>query len=188
MGYGSIGRQVARLVTGMGAEVLAAKQDAMTPEHHGYSSEGIGDPQGDLFTRLYPPEAIRSMVGECDFVVICVPRTSRTERMFGAEQLAAMKTTAFLIDISRGGILDHSALVAALTNSKIAGAALDVFPEEPLPKESPLWELPNVIITPHVSGFSPEYSRRANELLIENLTRYLSGQVLLNLVKREQEY
>ncbi|MFN2146179.1 MAG: D-2-hydroxyacid dehydrogenase [Anaerolineales bacterium] len=188
VGYGSIGRQVARLVTGMGAEVLASKQDAMTPEHYGYSAEGLGDPQGDLFKRLYPPEAIRSMVRECDFVVICVPRTSHTEKLFGAKQLSAMKQAAFLIDVSRGGILDHSALITALTEGKIAGAALDVFSEEPLPEDSALWKLPNVIITPHVSGFSPEYSRRANELLIENLTRYLSGQVLLNLVKRDREY
>ena len=99
-----------------------------------------------------------------------------------------MKKSAFLIDVSRGGVVDHTALAAALADGKISGAALDVFPEEPLPENSGLWELPNVIITPHISGFSPEYSQRANQLLIENLTRYLSGQVLLNLVKQEREY
>ena len=108
--------------------------------------------------------------------------------MIGEEQIAAMKETAFLIDVSRGDVVDHQALVKALTENKIAGAALDVFPEEPLPEENALWELPNVIITPHVSGFSPDYSRRANLLLVENLNRYLSGQVLLNLVKLEREY
>jgi len=188
VGYGSIGRQTARLVTGMGAEVLAIKRNAMTPEHHGYSAEGIGDPEGGLFTRLYPPEAIRSMVAECDYVVICVPKTSLTAGIISAEQINAMKKTALLIDVSRGGIVDHTALSAALAGGKIAGAALDVFPEEPLPEESDLWELPNLIITPHISGFSPEYSIRANELLIENLTRYLSGQGLLNLVSRDREY
>ncbi|MBN2045522.1 MAG: D-2-hydroxyacid dehydrogenase [Anaerolineales bacterium] len=188
VGYGSIGRQVARLVTGMGAQVLAIKRDAMTPVHHGYSAEGLGDPQGDLFTRLYPPEAIRSMAAECDFVVICMPKTSLTSGMIGAEQIAAMKKTAFLVDVSRGGVTDHQALIKALSENKIAGAALDVFPEEPLPKQSELWHLPNVIITPHISGFSPEYSQRANQLLVENLTRYLSGQGLLNLVKQEREY
>ena len=188
VGYGSIGRQVARLVTQMGAHVLAIKRNAMTPAHHGYSAEGLGDPEGDLFTRLYPPEAIRSMAAECDFVVICVPKTSLTSGLVGAEQISAMKETAFLIDVSRGSVVDHRALVSALSDGKIAGAALDVFPEEPLPEESELWQLPNVIITPHISGFSPEYSKRANQLLVENLTRYLSGQVLLNLVKQEREY
>ena len=188
VGYGSIGRQVACLVTGMGAQVLAIKRDAMTPAHHGYSAEGLGDPEGDLFTRLYPPEAIRSMAAECDFVVICVPKTSLTSGMVGAEQLSAIKDTAYLIDVSRGGVVDHQALIKALSENKIAGAALDVFPEEPLPEDSELWLLPNVIITPHVSGFSQEYSQRANQLLVENLNRYLSGQVLLNLVKQEREY
>ena len=79
-------------------------------------------------------------------------------------------------------------MIAALQENRLAGAALDVFPEEPLPEDSELWLMPNVIITPHVSGFSPEYSQRANKLMTENLARYLSGQVLLNLVKLEREY
>jgi phosphoglycerate dehydrogenase-like enzyme len=106
----------------------------------------------------------------------------------GEDQIAAMKKTAFLIDVSRGGVVDHPALIKALRENRVAGAALDVFPEEPLPEDNELWQLPNVIITPHVSGFSPEYSQRANLLLKENLSRYLSGQVLLNLVKLEREY
>jgi len=188
VGYGSIGRQVARLVVGMGAEVLAMKRDGMEPVHFGYSAEGLGDPEGDLFKRLYPPQAFRSMAAECDFVVVSVPQTSETTGLIGAEELAAMKESSFLIDVSRGGVVDHNSLVAALENGQIEGAALDVFPEEPLPDDSPLWDLPNVIITPHVAGFSPEYNQRANQLFIENLNRYLSGQVLLNLVKREREY
>lgn len=188
VGYGSIGRQIARLVTGMGAKVLAIKRDAMTPIHYGYSAEGVGDPEGDLFTRLYPPEAMRSMVAECDFVVICVPKTSQTIGIVAADQIASMKNSAFLVDVSRGCVVDHAALIAALQENRLAGAALDVFPEEPLPEDSELWLMPNVIITPHVSGFSPEYSQRANKLMTENLARYLSGQVLLNLVKLEREY
>lgn len=188
IGYGSIGRQVARLVTAMGAEVLAVKRDAMSPAHHGYSAEGLGDQEGDRFTRLYPPEAIASMVKLCDFVVVSVPKTEETVGMVGQAQLNAMKPSAFLIDVSRGGVVDHAALIEALREGRIGGAALDVFPEEPLPEDSPLWSLPNVIITPHVAGFSPMYNQRANDLFIENLTRYLSGQVLLNLVKHEREY
>ena len=188
IGYGSIGRHVARLVAGMGAEVLAVKRDGMTPEHHGYSTKGLGDPEGNLFKRLYPPQAIRSMAALCDFLVVCVPQTAATSGLVGAAQLAAMKEGAFLIDVSRGGVVDHAALVEALQAGRIAGAALDVFLEEPLPVDSPLWDLPNVILTPHVAGFSPDYNQRANELFIENLSRYLSGQVLLNVVKREREY
>ena len=188
IGYGSIGRQVARLVSGLGAEVLAVKRDAMEPTHFGYSAEGIGDPDGELFTRLYPPEAIRSVVKECDFVVVCVPKTARTEGLIGPLHLAAMKESAFLIDVSRGGVVDHDALIEALNAGQIAGAALDVFPEEPLPEESPLWSLPTVIITPHIAGFSSSYNQRANALFAENLSRYLSGQVLLNLVNQEREY
>ncbi len=188
IGYGSIGRQVARLVTGLGAEVLAVKRDAMEPTHYGYSADGVGDPEGDLFTRMYPPEAIRSVVQECDFVVICVPITAQTEGLIGSAQLAAMKESAYLIDVSRGGVVNHDALIEVLRGGKIAGAALDVFPEEPLPEESPLWSMPNVIITPHIAGFSPSYNKRANGLFAENLSRYLSGQVLLNLVNREREY
>lgn len=188
IGYGSIGRQVARLVTGMGAEVLATKRDAMAPAHYGYSAEDVGDPDGDLFTRLYPPEAMRSMLKECDFVVVCVPKTSDTAGLVGNKELAAMKKTAYLVDVSRGGVVDQDALLAALEHKKIEGAALDVFEDEPLPEDSALWETPNVIITPHIAGFSSKYAVRANELFLENLGRYLSGQVLLNLVRKDRGY
>jgi phosphoglycerate dehydrogenase-like enzyme len=94
--------------------------------------------------------------------------------------LEAMKPTSFLIDISRGGVVDHGALVEALSQNRLAGAALDVFPVEPLPEGSPLWELPNVILTPHVAGSSPRYFEQAVELFAQNLRRYLSDQPLLN--------
>ena len=188
VGYGSIGRQVARLVRGFGADVLAIKRDVMHPEDDGYVREGVGDPEGDLFTRLYPPEAIRSMFSLSDFVVITVPLTPQTKGSVGKTQLAALKPTAFLVDISRGGVVDHKALIDALEKDKLAGAALDVFPEEPLPAESPLWQLPNVIITPHVAGFSPVYNRRANRLFVENLRRFLANEALLNLVERTRGY
>lgn len=188
VGYGSIGRQVARLVRGFGADVLATKRDVMHPEDDGFVREGLGDPEGDLFTRLYPPEAIRSMFSLSDFVVVTVPLTPQTKGSVGKTQLGAMKPTAFLVDISRGGIVDHKALVEALEKDKLAGAALDVFPEEPLPAESPLWHLPNVIITPHVAGFSQAYYKRANKLFVENMRRFLAKEKLLNLVERERGY
>ena len=188
IGYGSIGRQIARLLHTFGATVLATKRDPMHPEDTGYIPDGQGDPSGDLVRRLYPPQAIRSMFKECDFVVITVPLTSETRKLIGAEQLAALKPSAFLIDISRGGIIDQAALVSALKDNRIAGAALDVFPEEPLPSDHPLWKLPNVIITPHISGNTPYYDQRAVALFAENIQRYLEGLPLHNQLNRQRGY
>lgn len=188
VGYGSIGRQVAHLVHAFGANVLATKRDLKSLEDEGYQAEDLGDPDGLLFTRLYPPQALRSMLGECDYVAVCVPLTRRTIGMIGTEQFKAMKPEAFLVDVSRGGVVDTDALVKALNDGELAGAALDVFSVEPLPEDHPLWQMPNVIITPHIAGFSPEYNQRANEVFVENLKRYLEGETLLNLVDPEQGY
>jgi phosphoglycerate dehydrogenase-like enzyme len=188
VGYGSIGREIARLLQPLNAHILAAKRDAMHPAETDYAIEGLGDPQGDLFTRLYPTEAVRSMIKECDFVVICVPLTPATRGMIGEAELAAMKPGAYLVDVSRGGIVNHAALVEALQEKKIGGAALDVFPEEPLPPSSPLWKMPNVLISPHVSGISPHYTSRAVALFSENLKRYLQNIPLYNQFDRERGY
>ncbi len=188
VGYGSIGRETARLLRSFGATVLAAKRDAMHPEDAGYNPEGLGDPSGDLVRRLYPIQALRSMLKECDYVLVVVPLAPSTRGLIGAAELAAMKPGAFLIDISRGGVTDVEALVAALREERIAGAALDVYPQEPLPADSPLWRLPNVILTPHIAGFSPRYDERAIALFSENLMRYLAGLKLYNLVDLEQGY
>lgn len=188
VGYGSIGRQVARLVHGFGAKVLATKRNVKQPEDHGYTPEGMGDREGDYFTRLYPPEAVRSMVSESDFVVVTVPLTSSTRGLLGRPEIDAMKPGALLVDVSRGGVVDHTALIAALTDGRLGGAALDVFPQEPLPTDHPLWELPNVIITPHVAGFSAAYNARANDLFVENLYRYVAKDPLLNPVDLSREY
>ena len=188
VGYGSIGRQIARLLHEFGAEVLATKRDVKQPEDSGYVPENFGDQNGDFFTRLYPPQALRSMVQECDFVVITLPLTRRTQGFFGAGEIAAMKADAFLVDVSRGSVVDHAALAAALSEGRLGGAALDVFPLEPLPTDHQLWTLPNVIITPHIAGFSPFYDARANELFIENLYRYLAKDPLVNLVDFTREY
>ena len=188
VGYGSIGRQIARLLQPFGASVLATKKDLLNPNDTGYTPEGMGDPGGDLATRLYPPEALHSMLKECDFVIITVPKTPRTIGMIGATEIAVMKPSAFLVDVSRGGIVDHTALIPALKDRRIAGAALDVYPEEPLPGDSPLWKLPNVILTPHVSGNTIHYNERAVDLFIENLHRYLNSVPLYNLIDPERGY
>jgi phosphoglycerate dehydrogenase-like enzyme len=188
VGYGSAGRQIARLLHAFGATVLATKRDVMRPEDTGYSLEGMGDPGGDLVHRLYPPQALRSMLKLCDFVVVCVPRTPTTLNLIGAEELAALKPGAALVDISRGGIVDHNALIPLLRDRRLAGAALDVFPTEPLPADNPLWKLPNVIITPHIAGFSPYYDQRAVDLFAENLHRYLAGLPLYNRLQLDLGY
>lgn len=188
IGYGSIGREVARIVRVFGATVLATKRDVMHPEDNGYIPQGLGDPRGDLVRRLYPPQALRSMLKECDFVVVTVPLTPETRHMISTEELASMKPSAYLVDVSRGGVVDHAALIQALREQKIAGAALDVFPEEPLPPNHALWKLPNVLLTPHISGFSLQYDQRAIELFAENLKRYLAGKPLYNPIDPKRGY
>jgi phosphoglycerate dehydrogenase-like enzyme len=188
IGYGSVGRQIARLLYGFGAKVLAAKRDAMHPEDNGYIPEGMGDPNGDYVHRLYPTQALQSMLKECDFVVVTTPLTQETRNLLGPNELAVFKPTAYLIDIGRGGVIDQAALITALREHKIAGAALDVFPEEPLPADSPLWKLPNVILSPHIAGYSSAYDARAVALFAENLTRYLAGLPLYNQIDIAKGY
>lgn len=188
VGYGSIGREIARLVRGLGGSVLAAKRDVMHPEDPGYTIPGLGDPGGDLFLRLYPYQALRSMVKECDFVVVVVPLTAETRGLFGANEINAMKPGAFLVSMARGGVVDQAALTTALQERRIAGAAMDVFAEEPLPAGSPLWKMPNVLISPHIGGMSMHYNQRAVDMLTENLKRYLTGAPLLNRYDPKKGY
>jgi phosphoglycerate dehydrogenase-like enzyme len=188
VGYGSIGRQIARLMHEFGPTLLATKRDVLHPADTDYVPEGMGDPEGNFIHRLYPPQALTSMLRECDFVIVTVPLTAETHDLIGAKELAVLKPTAFVIDLSRGGILDHAALYAALRDQKLAGAALDVFPEEPLPSDSPLWKMPNVILTPHISGNTPYYDERAVAFFSENLHRYLAGLSLYNRVDIARGY
>ncbi len=188
VGYGSIGRQVARLLQPFGIHILATKKDAMNPKDIGYIPDGMGDPNGDLVHRLYPPEALCSMIKECDFLVVTTPKTPDTINMIGAAEIAALKPTAFLIDVSRGGIVDHKALISSLKERQIAGAALDVYPEEPLPNDSPLWKLSEVVLSPHISGNTLHYDERAMELFAENLGRYINHLPLFNLIDLERGY
>jgi phosphoglycerate dehydrogenase-like enzyme len=188
VGYGSIARQTARLLQPFGASILGAKRNAMQPADLDYTPDGLGDPGGDLAQRLYPAEALRGMIKECDFFVVTVPKTPATTNLITAAELAAFKPGAYLIDVSRGGVVNHQALVAALKEGKIAGAALDVFPEEPLPADSPLWKMPNVLLTPHIAGHSIHYDQRAGECFAANLHRYAGGLPLLNRVDPSKGY
>ncbi len=189
VGYGSIGRELARMADALGMVVVATKRNVkQTADDDGYSEAGVGDPTGDIPTRLYPPEALASMVSVCDFVVVTVPHTEETHYIFNEEVFDAMKKNAVLVNVGRGGVIDEDALVSALAAEKIAGAALDVFEEEPLPSSSPLWNLDNMIITPHISGNSARYHEKAAALFAENLQRYLSNRPLLNRLDRSRGY
>jgi len=180
VGYGSIGREVGRLARAFGANVLAVKRDLMHLEDDGYRLDGTGDPDATQVDRLYPPQAVGSMAEQCDFLVVTVPLTPETRDMIGPEVFKRMKATAYLIDISRGEVVDQAALIDALREQRLAGAALDVYPVEPLPEDSPLWEMPNVLLSPHVAGASGAYFERATAVFAENLRRYLADQPLLN--------
>lgn len=188
VGYGSIGREVARLLKPFGCTILAAKKDAMTPQDTGYSKEGIGDPNGDFFTRLYPIEALPVMLTECDFVVLALPLTDQTREIFNEDAFNAMKPGAYLINIGRGALIDDDALVSAVQSGKLGGAALDVFTKEPLPEESLLWDLPGVYITPHISWVSSHIAQDLADFFIENLKLYLDGQPLYNQINVDKGY
>jgi phosphoglycerate dehydrogenase-like enzyme len=188
VGYGSIGREVARIGKCFGMRVVATKRSVAEVRDTGYRAPGTGDPEAQVLDRIYPPERLGEMLAECDFVVISLPLTPETKRLIGEEELRAMKPSAYLVNVSRGDIVDEIALIKALQEGWIAGAGLDVFEREPLPPDSPLYDLDNVILSPHVAGFSPHYDDRASDLFAENLRRYLAGEELLNLVDKEAGY
>lgn len=188
VGYGSIGREVARLAQSFGMTVLAAKRDVKRTDDPDYREEGLGDPTGDIPERIYPTQALASMAKECDYLIIAAPSTKETYHMVNADVLNAMKKTAVIINIARGELIDEAALISALAAEKIGGAALDVFEQEPLPAGSPLWNLENVIISPHVSGNNADYHKRAAMLFMENLRRYIDKRPLYNRLERDRGY
>ncbi|NDJ87326.1 MAG: D-2-hydroxyacid dehydrogenase [Chloroflexi bacterium] len=188
LGYGRLGREVARLCKAFGATVLATKRDIRQPDSTKYTLPGKGDPEGEIADRLYPTEATAFMLKECDFVVITLPLTEKTRYSFGAEMLEAMKPTAFLVNVGRGEIVQEDALLAALQNERIAGAAFDVFAAEPLPPDHPLWQAPNLIISPHISGNMRDYKEKAAAVFEENLRRFIEKRSLMNVVNRELGY
>ena len=188
LGYGSIARELARLLQPFGVTILATKQNMEDVHQHGYIPAGTGDPEVTLFTRLYPPEALHSMLKLSDFVVIALPLTKSTRAIIGAKELQIMKPTACLVSVGRGGQVAEDALLYALKEKQIAGALLDVFATEPLPKENPLWEVPNLVITPHIAGKTGNYGQLVFELFTENLKRYLAGKDLMNIYDPERGY
>jgi len=138
------------------------------------------------FDRMVRRDDLESAVGELDFLVLLTPYTAETHGIVGARVLAAMKPTAFLVNLARGGIVEEDALVHALREKHLAGAALDVFAIEPLPQDHPLWSMDNVIVTPHLGGFHDQYAEQALPTVIENFRKFLSGDTagMTNVVKR----
>jgi phosphoglycerate dehydrogenase-like enzyme len=188
VGYGAIGGEVARQTQALGMRVLALSRSGQRRELKGYLEPGTGDPDSSIPEQLYPASGLLEMLPQCDHVVMLAPLTTETQHMIGQEALAAMKPTAYFYNYGRGALVDEPALIAALQNGRLAGVGLDVFDTEPLPADNPLWELPNVIISPHVGGMAAIYNDRATNLFAENLRRYIDGEPLFNLINRELGY
>jgi len=177
VGYGDIGRAIARRVRPMGMRVLALKR-------HGpplYSA----DP---LVERIYGPDGRLEMISQCDYVVSAAPLTPETRGLIGAEEIAAMKPTAVVINVGRGPVIDETALVAALSGKHIKGAALDVFDQEPLAEGHAFYRLENVLLSPHCADHTPDWLDQAMNFFIQQYRAYHNGQTLRNIVDKKLGY
>jgi len=189
IGYGSIGRELARMATSaLGMRVVALKRDPSRRADPDYCPPGTGDSEGRLPELWLGPDGLPELLEVADVVVMAAPLTPATRGMIGAAALARMKPSAYFINVGRGASVDEAALAQALRARRIAGAAVDVFAEEPPPAGHPLYACDNVIVSPHVSGFLPSYDDRCADLFAENLRRWLAGAPLLNLVDRARGY
>jgi phosphoglycerate dehydrogenase-like enzyme len=189
IGYGSIGRELARIAkSAFAMRVLALKRDPSQRTDTGYALPGTGDPAGALPDAWLGPRELTTLLERSDVVVMCAPLTPETRGMIRARELAAMKPSAYFINVGRGPTVDEAALAAAVAEGRIAGAAVDVFAQEPPPAGHPLYGVDNVIVSPHVSGFLPSYDDRCSELFADNLRRFLGGKPLMNLVDRAKGY
>lgn len=191
VGYGRIGREVARLAKSFNMRVLALKRHPERRRVVGFELAGVGDPDGSIPETIYGPQDLPALLAESDFVVSTVPMTTETAHVFDDEAFAAMRRSAYFINVSRGGVVDHDALVRALERGTIQGACLDVLHTDPrpLPPEHPLWSFDNVLLTPHVSGNrNSHYIRRVQDLFLTNLRRYMRDEPLVNVVTKERGY
>ena len=174
IGFGAIGREVAKIIRPLGMRVWAVTRS-------GRAEEGLAE-------QVFPASKLDETLPKADFVVLAAPETPETRKMMGAREFALMKPSAYFLNVSRGVLVDESALISALAERKIAGAALDVASQEPLPPENPLWKLDNVFITPHMSAASEHLWERQTDLLMENLERWFAGDELLNRVDLNRGY
>jgi phosphoglycerate dehydrogenase-like enzyme len=174
--YGSIGQAVAKLAKAFGMTVWAMRK---RPEL------SAGDP---LVDRIFGNDGLKEMMAGSDYVVVCSPLTPDTRGMIGAEELAVMKPTGVFMNVGRGPVVVESALIDALTNKKIRGAALDVFDQEPLPEDHPFWSMENVLLSPHSADHTPGWQDIAMEIFIDNFYRFTKGEPLMNLVDKQAGY
>lgn len=165
VGMGDIGARLARLAKAFDLRVLATKRNPAT-------ATGPAD-------EVHTPDRLASLLPQADFVVLTTPLTPQTTRLMSASALAAMKQSAHLINVARGACVDQAALLEALQSGRLAGAALDAFIDEPLPQDSPFWEMENVIITPHTAGETRRYEENVIDILLENLNHLWHGQTEL---------
>lgn len=174
VGVGKIGLELARICKCLGMRVIGTKRTIQTPLEH--------------VDRLYPPDQLDEVLKKCDYLVLVLPLTSETRSLVGARELALMKPTARIVNVARGQMIDETALVDSLANGRLGGAALDVFSNEPLPPISPLYDLQNVILTPHVAGAHQSYPERAFEIFRANLDAFESGTPMRNVFDRSRGY
>lgn len=188
LGYGSIGRQIGKIAQAFGMKVLAYKRDPHDRMDKGYIIPETGDPDGTIPHEYYGPDRLFEMLRACDIIVNVLPATAETKQIINRDSFAAMKPGAIFISAGRGTTVDEGALIDALKTGHLAGAGLDVFQQEPLPPSHSLWQLANVVISPHISGFFDRYDEFSMALFRENLDRYLAGIPLLNRVNRKWGY
>jgi D-2-hydroxyacid dehydrogenase (NADP+) len=174
LGLGSIGRAVVKMAKALGMRVMAVR------EHPEKGSDGADVVLG--------PDQIDELFRQSDYVALAAPVTDNTKAIANAERFALMKASACLINVGRGQLVDESALALALREGRIGGAALDVFPKEPLAADSPLWDLPNLLITPHTAALTDKLWERHYALFSGNLRRYLAGESLLAVVDKKKGY
>jgi len=188
-GYGGIGRDTARLAKAFGMNVHVMTRSGVKPRLNTYALPGTGDPEGVLPVRDFVGGQERVFLGGLDFLVLALPHTKQSDGMVGDEQLRMLPNTAFVLNPARGPIIQEEALLRALREGWIAGAALDTHFAYPLPPKHPLWHMPNVILTPHISGAdrSSNCPGRIGDLLLRNVTLYIGRQPLLNEIT-EQEW
>jgi phosphoglycerate dehydrogenase-like enzyme len=185
VGYGSIGREVARQLSAIGLRIKAVKPRPERLADASYRVPGTGDPDGSIPDEIVGVDDLIRVARDADYLILTLPLTPRSRQIVGPAVLAALPSTAWLINVSRGSLVDEAALLDALRAGRLHGAVLDVVSEEPLPPDHPLWDAPNVIITPHVSGATPRFR---DGLVLENVRRYLAGEPLLNPIDPERGY
>lgn len=186
VGYGGIGREIARLAAAFGMRVLAVTARPERRSDEAFRVTGTGDPDGEIPERIVGLDRLAETVAEADFVAVTVPLTPGSRGLVDRSVLAALHPDAWIINTGRGPVIEQGALLEALTERRIGGAVLDVFDEEPLPADHPLWTAPNAILTPHVSG--SETGTALRDLVAENLARFSSGRSLVNVVDPVRGY